>query len=119
MTHSLARLGLLAITFAATCALAQPDGDAERGRKLFMDKMCFTCHGTLGQGGERGSGPQVAPAAWPYEAFVQQIRHPRQDMPRYSAKYVSDDELRDMYAYLTSIKPWRPAREIELLSNAP
>ena len=45
-----------------------------------MEKMCYTCHGTMGQGGERGSGPQIAPSEWPLEAFAQQVRHPRQDM---------------------------------------
>jgi len=81
--------------------------------------MCYTCHGTVGQGGERGTGPQIAPSQWPLEAFAQQVRHPRQDMPRYAAKFVSDQELADIYAYVKTIKESRPAREIDLLSKAP
>jgi len=94
-------------------------GAAERGYKLYMEKMCYTCHGTVGQGGERGTGPQIAPTEWPLEAFVQQVRHPRQDMPRYPAKFVSDQELADIYAYMKSIKPSRAAKDIDLLSKAP
>ena len=40
-------------------------------------------------------------------------------MPRYPAKFVTDQELADIYAYVASIKPWRPAKEIDLLGKAP
>ena len=100
---------------AATLAQGQPSGSPERGYRLYMEKMCYTCHGTIGQGGERGSGPQIAPSEWPFEAFVQQMRHPRQDMPRYPARHTTDDEMRAIHAYLVAIKPSRPAKDIELL----
>ncbi len=106
-------------TLTAAAQAPEPAGSPERGYKAYMDKMCFTCHGTVGQGGERGSGPQIAPSQWPHEAFVQQVRHPRQAMPRYPAKYTTDQDLADMHAYLRSIKPWRAAKDIELLSKAP
>ncbi|MDQ6618915.1 MAG: cytochrome c [Pseudomonadota bacterium] len=112
-------LSAAAIALLASSALAQETASPERGYKLYMDKMCFTCHGTVGQGGERGSGPRIAPSEWPYEAFAQQVRHPRADMPRYSAKHLPDRELADIQAYLKSIKPPRPARDIDLLSKAP
>ena len=32
-------------------------GDAARGQKAYMHHLCYTCHGTVGQGGERGAGP--------------------------------------------------------------
>src|SRR2546423_9222618 len=101
----------------AFAAGAQNAISPERGYKLYMEKMCYTCHGTVGQGGERGTGPVIAPTEWPFEAFAQQTRHPRQDMPRYPAKYLSDQELADIYAYVKSIKPSRPARDIDLLSK--
>lgn len=115
-------LRLLAIGSVLLCAAAvaraqAPSGSAQNGYKLYMEKMCYTCHGTVGQGGERGTGPQIAPTQWPYDAFAQQVRHPRQDMPRYPAKFVSDQELADIYAYVVSIKAWRPAREIDLLGK--
>ncbi len=106
-------------TLAASAQTPAPAGSPERGYKVYMEKMCFTCHGTVGQGGERGSGPQIAPTQWPFEAFVQQVRHPRQAMPRYPVQYTSDQDLVDMYAYVRSIKPSRPAQDIDLLTKAP
>ena len=59
--------------------LAQaPQGSVERGKKLYQEKWCHTCHGTVGQGGERGAGPKIAPNPFPYEAFAMQTRRPRQ-----------------------------------------
>jgi len=92
------------LTLAAANAFAQSGtASAERGAKLYLEKMCYTCHGYAGQGGERGSGPTLTPGLWPYPAFAQQVRHPRQDMPRYGSRFVSEDELADIYAYLASI----------------
>ncbi|MEO5700597.1 MAG: cytochrome c [Casimicrobiaceae bacterium] len=119
MARMLLQVSFAAVLVAASASAPAQDGSPERGYKLYMEKMCFTCHGTAGQGGERGSGPQVAPSAWPLEAFAQQLRHPRQDMPRYTAKFVSDAEVADIHAYLKSIKPWRAAKDIELLRAAP
>jgi mono/diheme cytochrome c family protein len=87
----------------------------ERGRTLFVKQMCYTCHGYAGQGGERGSGPRLVPNLFPYPAFVQQVRHPRQDMPRYSSRFTSDADLADMHAYLASIKPGPKAADIPAL----
>ncbi len=101
------------LTLAAANAIAQSGtASAERGAKLYLEKMCYTCHGYAGQGGERGSGPTLTPGLWPYPAFAQQVRHPRQDMPRYGSRFVSEDELADIYAYLASIKPGPDAKDI-------
>lgn len=116
---------LLCVALAAAAAVVHAQsapaasGSPERGSRLYMQKMCFTCHGTVGQGGERGAGPQIAPNLWPFEAFAQQVRHPRQDMPRYPVKYVTDEELKDIHAYLVSIKPGRAAKDVDLLSKTP
>ena len=79
-----------------------PAGDAVRGKALFMHDMCYTCHGTAGQGGDRGSGPKLTPGLFPWEGFVRQVRHPREQMPRYSGKFVSEKDLADIYAFLAS-----------------
>jgi mono/diheme cytochrome c family protein len=94
---------LAALSIAALAAHAEPPaGDAARGKALFMKDMCYTCHGTAGQGGDRGSGPRIAPNPFPWEGFVKQVRHPREQMPRYSEKFVSERDLADIYAYLAS-----------------
>jgi mono/diheme cytochrome c family protein len=108
---------------AAACAgmalvvLAQqaPHGDATLGKAAFMKNMCYTCHGTAGQGGDRGSGPKLAPGLSPWEAFQQQVRHPLSVMPRYAREFVSDADLQDIYAYLASVKAGPAAKDIPLL----
>ena len=102
----------------AVAAFAQaPAGDATRGKALYMKNLCYTCHGTAGQGGDRGSGPRIAYDAWPWEAVAQQTRRPREGMPRYPKEHVSDQELADIYAYVVSFKKGAKASEIPLLRD--
>ena len=112
------RAMVLILCMAAVTAWADaPAGDAKRGQALYMKNMCFTCHGSAGQGGDRGSGPRIAFDVWPWEGFVQQVRHPRESMPRYDAKFISDAELADIYAYVASMKRGAKAAEIPLLRD--
>ena len=107
-----------AVAAAALQAQAQaPSGDAARGKAAFMKQGCYTCHGTAGQGGDRGSGPRIAYDVWPWEAFARQVRRPREAMPRYPVEHLSEQELADMYAYLLSIKRGPKASEIPLLKE--
>ena len=97
-------------------AHAQPaGGDVARGKALYMTNMCYTCHGTAGQGGDRGSGPRIAYDVWPWEGFVQQVRRPREQMPRYAAQHLPDGDLADIYAYVSSMKRGPKAADIPLL----
>lgn len=89
----------------------------ERGQALYQKNMCVTCHGTAGNGGERTSGPRIAPNVWPVDAMKTQLRSPRQDMPRYDEKFVSDADVSDIHAYLSTIKAGPKAKDIALLSN--
>ncbi len=81
-----------------------------------MKYQCYTCHGTVGQGADRGTGPRLAPNPVSYATFMSQVRTPRQDMPAYRQAFVSDQEIADIYAYLVSIKPSPAAKDIPLLS---
>ena len=98
-------------------SLGAPAGDAGRGKKIYLQQLCHTCHGTVGQGGDRGSGPKIYPNPFPYQAFLAQVRKPRQGMPPYSEKNVSDQDVADMYHYLFSSKPGPAAQDIPLLRN--
>jgi ubiquinol-cytochrome c reductase cytochrome c subunit len=107
---------LVLFTSIATPLAAQaPQGSVERGKRVYMEKLCYSCHGTVGQGGERGAGPKIAPNPFPYEAFAQQTRRPRGVMPRYPVEFLSDQEMADIYAYVASIKPSRATKDIPLL----
>jgi len=103
-----------ALAAAALHAHAQaPSGDAAGGKAAYMKNMCYTCHGTVGQGTVR-YGSRLAPAPLPWEAFAHQVRRPRATMPRYPVEFVSDADLADIVAYLAAIKPGPKASEIPL-----
>jgi mono/diheme cytochrome c family protein len=107
-------LVLMLVLMQAAWAQA-PQGSIERGREVFLKMGCDACHGTMGQGGDRGAGPRITPNPFPYEAFAFQTRRPRGSMPRYPAEFLSDQQLADIYAYVASIKPGPGAKDIPLL----
>jgi mono/diheme cytochrome c family protein len=106
-------LGLSGAGFAQKA----PAGDAVRGEKVYMHHLCHTCHGTVGQGGERGAGPKIAPGVWPYPAFSQQVRKPRAVMIPYSEKTLPEQDLSDMHAYLATIRNPPQAKDVPLLKD--
>jgi ubiquinol-cytochrome c reductase cytochrome c subunit len=81
-----------------------PTGNAENGKRLYMKDGCYQCHGREGQGSTM-SGPRIAPNPLPLEVILGYVRKPSGEMPPYTAKVISDQELTDIYAYLQS----RPA----------
>ena len=112
---------LVAALLPSTLSIATPSApdaaSVTRGKQLYMQHVCYSCHGTVGQGGERNAGPKLTPNPFPYEAFVIQMRQPRAIMPRYSAQALSDQELQSIYHYVLSIKPSPAANDIPLLRN--
>jgi len=105
------------LLLAPTAVFAQaqaPAGSADSGYKVYMKYQCYTCHGTIGQGGG-AAGPRVAPNPFPWPVFENQVRKPRLDMPAYRDAFVNNQELADMYAYLVTIKSAPTAKEIPLL----
>jgi mono/diheme cytochrome c family protein len=108
---------ILAALVALPAAADAPPGDAARGKAVYMKNLCYNCHGTAGQGGDRGSGPRIAPNPFPWEAFTVAVRRPRESMPRFAVQHLGDQELADIYAYLVSIKPGAKASDIPLLKD--
>src|SRR6266571_315324 len=76
-----------------------PTGNAKNGKAIYTTAGCYECHGREAQGGA-GTGPKLGPAPIPYAAFVFQVRTPRDQMPPYPAKVLSDAELADIYAFV-------------------
>lgn len=108
------------LAVAATSAVAQTAAsEVETGRQLFMNNGCYTCHGTVGQGSERGVGPRIAPDPYPFEAFKAMVRNPREAMPAFDARFVSDAQLLSIHRYLASIAKGPGARDIAQLRVAP
>jgi len=94
-----------------------PAGNAQNGYKAYLKYQCYTCHGTVGQGAERGAGPKLAPNPFPWAGFEFQVRTPRQDMPAYRKQHLPDQELVDIYAYVRTIKAPPSAASIPLLKE--
>ncbi|HUK61491.1 MAG TPA: cytochrome c [Stellaceae bacterium] len=113
----------LALAFALPgAALAQdqaqaPPGDAAKGKTTYMADGCFECHGTVGQGSVATGGPKVSRTALPFDAFVQQLRQPSNEMPPYEAGVVSDADAANIYAFLHSVPAPKKASEIPLLNQ--
>ena len=101
----------------ANTAFAQADtprGNAANGKKLFETIGCFECHGYVGQGG--GAGPKlVEPMAYP--AYIVQLRTPRQIMPPYTLRVLSDQQAADIYAHLLTLPKPVDVKNIPLLQN--
>jgi mono/diheme cytochrome c family protein len=92
-----------------------PAGNAENGKRLFTKDGCYECHGREGQGSTM-SGPRIAPDPVPLEVILRYVRKPTGEMPPYSAKVVSDQDLADIYAFLAS-RPHPPTAKASALLN--
>jgi mono/diheme cytochrome c family protein len=91
-----------------------PAGNAENGKRVFNKNGCYECHGREGQGSNM-TGPRIAPDPVPFDVLARYVRKPTGEMPPYTAKVVSDQELADIYAFLQS-RPHPPAaKNIPLL----
>jgi mono/diheme cytochrome c family protein len=96
---------------------AAHSGNKENGKKLFHNDGCYECHGTQGQGADEVSGPRIAPPPIPFEGFSSYLHQPAGQMPPYTSKVISDQDLADIYAYLESIPKAPPAKDIPLLNQ--
>jgi ubiquinol-cytochrome c reductase cytochrome c subunit len=67
---------------------------------LFRKKGCYECHSNDAQGGPQG--PRLGPNPIPLPRFLAYVRNPAGDMPPFTAKVISDDDLRSIYAFLQS-----------------
>ena len=100
----------------ASAAVAQetPRGNVANGKKLYETVGCFECHGWAGQGGS--AGPKlIAPPAYP--AFIVQLRTPRNVMPPFTAKVLTDQQAADIYSYISTFPKPPDPRTIPLLQD--
>src|SRR5262245_52621489 len=95
------------VAFAAGLVLAAgvaPAADATKGKAAYLKFGCWQCHGTEGQGSPVTSqGKVLAPDPMPLETFIAFVRSTNRAMPPYSEQIVSDEDLTDMHAYLSTI----------------
>jgi mono/diheme cytochrome c family protein len=90
------------------------DPNVNAGAALYKKNGCYECHVNDGQGGPQG--PRLGPNPIPLPRFVAYVRNPAGDMPPFTSKVVSDDDLAKIYAFLQS-RPTPPqVKDIPLLA---
>jgi mono/diheme cytochrome c family protein len=111
----LALIGLMGLT--TSVALAQ---DPDRGKVLWAEEaLCKQCHGDMGEG--KWAKPLAGDDELTAEEWIAQARSPRRRMPSFSEAQVSDEQIRDIYAYLTSLPSPRQigVQQPDLPADAP
>jgi len=104
-----AATGLLAVS-----AFGQ-QGDAKRGEKMFKDYSCYACHGFSGQ---NGPGKRLVPMKMATVAFTAYVRSPgTNQMPSYSPKVLSDQQLADIWSYIRTLPDSPAAKDIPLIQQ--
>ena len=90
------------------------DPTVNAGAALYKKNGCYECHVNDGQGGPQG--PRLGPNPIPLPRFVAYVRNPGGDMPPFTAKVISDDDLAKIYAFLQSRPTPPPVKDIPLLA---
>ena len=94
-----------------------PAGNVQNGKKNFTADGCYECHGLQGQGATQTGGARIGPPILSLESFMSYVRHPANQMPPYTSKAISDQDLTDIYAYLKSIPLPPKGKDIPLLNK--
>ena len=119
LSRRLLVLCLGVLFFGAACAGAPPaqrpprgaapaitgsQEDAQVGEKLYVQKGCVACHGEKAVGNQAIGAPKTAGTLLTFDEVLKQVRTPRDKMVPFTPQQVSDDNVRNIYAYLKSLK---------------
>jgi len=109
------KLFIFTAVFSAATLMAQtPAGNAANGKKLFLRDGCYECHGYAGQGG--AAGARIATIGLNAQSLIRYVRAPGGQMPAYTDKVISDQELTDIHAYLQTLPKAQSPKDIPLLN---
>jgi len=89
----------------------------KNGERLFTKYGCYECHGSQGQGSTQTGGTRIGPPQISLSAVLSYLRHPTGQMPPYTAKTVSDEEITDIYAFLKSLPQPTASKDIPALNQ--
>jgi len=111
-------LAILALLIASAGASGQTptapaSGNVQQGKELYLKYSCYACHGYDGHG---GAGARLVPLAMTVTRFTAYVHNPLR-MPPYTEKVLSDAQLADLFAYITSLPPSPSADQIPLLGR--
>lgn len=77
-----------------------PSGDAAAGQQTYASLPCIGCHGENAEG---SMGPMLAGfSSW--EKFKTIVRGGEDAMPKFGTEKVSDQQLADIFAWLSSLQ---------------
>jgi len=107
-------LVLFALATVATDAAVAADGSTEKGKVAYVKHGCWQCHGFAAQGGI--AGPKLAPDPMALVALTAFVRNTRGAMPPYQEAILSNADLADIHAWLSSLPKAPDYRGIPLLS---
>jgi mono/diheme cytochrome c family protein len=93
------------------------EANPSNGQRLFVKYGCYECHGYLGQGSTSTGGTRLGPPQIPLSAFVSYVREPTGQMPPYTAKVISNEDVADIYNFLKSVPPPPPLKSIPILNQ--
>ena len=83
-----------------------------------MTNGCSYCHGTAGQGGGgRTGGLRLAQMGIGLPAFLNQLRHPANEMPPYVESAMSDADVANIHAFVASLPPPPDVKSIPILNK--
>jgi mono/diheme cytochrome c family protein len=90
---------LILFSLTTTVALAQ---DPAAGQEAWEQQVfqCARCHGAMGEG---LYGRPLSNSTLTADEWIAQVRTPRRFMPSFSDTQVSDQQIRDMHAYITAL----------------
>jgi mono/diheme cytochrome c family protein len=97
--------------------LSSLTGNGQNGNRIYVADGCYECHGRVGQGSQQTGGPRIGPPALTIDAFARYIHAPTGNMPPYTSKVVSDQDVADIYAFLKSVPPAPAAKDLPLLNQ--
>jgi len=103
---------------ASAKALTSPvTGNAVKGKQLYYDHACYSCHGFSGETGARAFVPDWPANLATERSFIAFLRgranvaplQPSTSMPNYAAQSLDDAQAKDIYAYIRSFTGRQPA----------
>ena len=125
LKKNLSWIVVAAFAVGATCvsAASQPNAPSQaaaNGKRLYMTDGCFECHGRVGEGGAfNGPAPPLAGIFSRRSSLevISAVRKGPNDMPAYTDKVLSNQELGDILAYLRSLPGPADPKSIALLNK--
>lgn len=101
-------------SLAASSPAAPEPARVEAGALLYRKNGCYECHVNEAQGG--ANGPRLGPNPIPFARFSAYVRNPAGEMPPFTTKVLSDDELASIYAFIQARPQPPPVNSIPLLA---